>query len=316
MQSTSTIVYFKQGLGNLILLTPTLQALAQMDESKKIDICLSSEWNDYRRNAFDEYISVMPFVQNIINFPAQQFTKKYTVWFYTAHSEHSEALDVFRSHDTINLSIPDWKASMSHEAVWYFEHVLAMGYDKLMPGMYVPVKQTEKTPILPNNKLKIGLCNGTFCNMMKGAKQWPYFKELAETLKNYYECNIITIGTGDELQDVKSDFNFVDKLSFLDSANIINQLDLFIVNDTANMHVGDALQVNMIVLFGGSFISKNAPLSSTACVVRKNLDCQPCQSTESFKNCEKNTCLTCLTISDVFSVCDKKLNWIINNEKY
>lgn len=306
MQSTSTntIVYFKQGLGNLVLLTPTLQALAQMDASGQVDICLSSEWNDCRRGAFEDYIKSMPFIQDIINFPTQNFTKKYRTWFYTQHSEHSAALDEFTSRGNNCLDIPDWRRSLKHEAVWYFEHAIAQGYSKKMPRLFAV--QAE-SPVFPMSKLNIGICNGTYCSTMMGAKQWPYFKELSEVLRRFYNCNIIKIGTGEELQDVVADYDFVNKLTFTQNIGVINQLSLFIVNDTANMHIGDALGINMLVIFGGSCISKNGPLSSRAIVLRRNLECQPCQFTEHFKTCEANLCQTELLVSDVLCECNRVL---------
>ena len=36
-----TIVYFKNGLGNFLMMTPAIQALASMEESGKVDVCLA-----------------------------------------------------------------------------------------------------------------------------------------------------------------------------------------------------------------------------------------------------------------------------------
>ena len=298
MKETKTIVYFKHGLGNLIMLTPAIQALASLDESKQIDICLSSHWEDARRPAFDDYLSKWDIVQDVINYPAMQFVKKYTTWFYTGHSEQSDALNVFMKKAKINPESPDWRGSSVHEVYWYMDIVRRLGYTGEIFNQYVPI--SEKSILTKKKKcLYIGICNGTYSNRMKAAKQWPYYDLLVETLQNYYGAKIIKIGYEDELKDIKCDLDYVNKLSFTENAKLISELDLLITTDTANMHVGDALNIPMVVLFGGTLISKNGAISKKAINVSIDLPCQPCQRTPSFYNCLHYDCINKLQVSDV-----------------
>jgi len=316
IMETKTIVYFKHGLGNLIMFSPALQALALADESKQIDICMSSFWEDPRRPAYDEYFKLCPFVQSVVNYPKEIFTKKYNTWFYTNHSEASEVLDVFRNKNTLNVPMPDWSTRSVHEIFWYMNIVDLHGYMRTYnnkgytPPQFVPV--TDE-PILDFKNIKIGICNGTFSHRMKNGKQWPYFNELVTLLKQYYDCTVIKIGYQDEMQDVKADVDYVDKLTFCQSAKVISQLDLLITNDTALMHVGDALNVPMIVIFGGTLISKNGAISSNAVNICAGLDCQPCQRTINFYNCPHYNCLLRLGVDMVMSEVRKKL--IVSTEK-
>lgn len=297
MKKTKTIVYFKHGLGNLIMLTPALQALASMDESKQIDICLSSHWQDSRRPAYDDFFAHWDMIQDVINYPDDQFEKKYKLWFYTGHSEHSKALDIFIEKCPIKAHTPDWRTRTIHEVYWYMDMVRELGYTGEMHKQFCPV--SEKSILKKSKRLTIGICNGTYSQRMKSAKQWKYYNALVETLQNYYGARVVKIGYQDELKDVNCDLDFVDKLSFTETAKLISELDLLITTDTANMHVGDALEIPMVVLFGGTLISKNGALSKNAINLSLNLPCQPCQRTPAFYNCLHYNCINQLTVGDV-----------------
>jgi ADP-heptose:LPS heptosyltransferase len=306
---TQTIIYFKHGLGNLIMMSPAIQMLANSDPSGKVDICLSSEWQDSRRPAYDDYFNKWDIIQDVINYPEVNFTKKYKLWFYTGHTEHSTALEVFRKNCKIQIAAPDWLNGI-HEVWWYISLLKEFDVKSTIFPQYVPL--TETKDIINSSKSGkpvIGLCNGTFSGKMKPAKQWPYFKELNDLLKNYYpKCTTIKVGYEDELADVKTDMNFVNKLSFTESAAVLNKLDLFITTDTALMHVADALNVNTVALFGGSLISKNGMLSKNGVNITAGLNCQPCQKTHNFYYCEHYDCMSKLELGTVMNEVRRKLN--------
>ncbi len=302
---TSTIIYFKHGLGNLIMMSPAIISLASMDKSGMVDIWLSSDWNDSRRSAFDDYFDKWDIIQDVINYPDSDFVKKYKRWFYTGHAEHSDAFNVFRKKCKISIEAPNWRMNGTHEVYWYMDSVYNLGYKGNVPNQYVPVSDK---PVLKSRRPLIGLCNGTYSQRMKTAKQWAYFNELVETLRGYYNPTIVKIGYQEELKDVKCDIDYVNKLSITETAFVISQLDLLITTDTANMHIGDAFGIPMVVIFGGTLISKNGPLGKNAECVALGLDCQPCQRTHSFYNCEHYKCINELKVGDVMAAVRRRLS--------
>ena len=287
------------------MMTPAIQSLALMDESGQVDICMSSFWEDARRPAYDDFFDKWCIVQDVINYPKQQLQKKYKRYFYTGHSEHSEALDIFVKKCPVKAETPDWTNKNTHEIFYYMNIVAKMGYKGHVPDQFVPL---AGKPILQNGKtLKIGICNGTYSIKMKSAKQWPYFNKLIPLLKSNYNCKIIKIGYKDELEGVKTDINFVDKLSFTETAKVISQLDLLITTDTSLMHVGDALGVSMVTIFGGSLISKNGAISKNAENLALGLSCQPCQRTYNFYNCPHYNCINKLGVGDVMAAVRRRV---------
>lgn len=306
MDETKTIVYFKHGLGNLVMYTPAIQALASMDKSGKADMCLDSDWMDVRKKSMVEYLNKCNFVDRIIEYPEEEFTKKYNRWFYTGHAEHSKAIEVFKGKCKLHAQCPEWQNYRKHEIFFYMDIVYKMGYKGSIPKQYVPL--IDEKQLTKSKKLKIGICNGAHSRRMQLNKKWEIYQEFVNTIKQYYDCNVYKIGFGDELEDITGCVDKVNKLSFLQTAKLISELDLLVTTDTANMHIGDALEVPMVVLFGGTLVSKNGPINGKSEIVRADLQCQPCQKSWNFYNCENNyMCMSEITVGDVMAKVRKVL---------
>ena len=301
--TTKTIIYFENGLGNFILMTPAIQALASMDSTGKVDICLSSDWNDSRKPALIDICNSWDIIEDIIEFPKQNFKKKYDSWYYSLHTERSDAFKIFQVHNPkCGLSV-HWGKTMMHEVEYYFEGVRRMGYKGPILSQYMPT--SNKPTLAPSERPTVAICNGSF-GKLKSCKQWPHFDKLVHTLKAVYNTRIIKIGYGHELEKVCGDIDYVGKLSITETAAVLKQVDLFITVDTGNMHIADALGVPTLAIFGGSLLSKNGPLSSACRIIKSGLPCQPCQCTSGlFDKCENPKCLSELYAGDVMSYINK-----------
>lgn len=286
------IAYHKNGIGNLIMYTPALQAMSRM--YGKIDVCIPDkyDWQDSRRQPCVDIMEACPFVARVISEPAGNYEK----WFYTEHTEYGRVFDIFKDHQKRLMTSPDWIRLGFHEIEYYMKHARAMGYEGETPKQYCPVKEFETGF---DKKLKIGLCNGYFKVDMWDKKAYPHFSELSYYLRKWFECDIVKVGTAGELDGVDADHDFTGKLGILETAYVISKLDLFITTDTGNMHIADALGVPMIVLFGGTLPSKNKPLDKRAQVLTAGLPCQPCQGNSNFHKCKNYDCMKKLYIGDV-----------------
>lgn len=139
-----TAVYFKHGIGNLVMMTPAIRALASMDADRKVDVFMSAGWQDARRPAFDAFFAACDFVGRVVNYPTDKFdASKYTRWFYTGHSEASDALDLFRSKNPLTEGLPDWHASHIHEIDYYMQLARKLGYTGETPHQYAPVQDRK-----------------------------------------------------------------------------------------------------------------------------------------------------------------------------
>ena len=117
-------------------------------------------------------------------------------------------------------------------------------------------------------------------------KRWPkeYFKEIIQMLseRNY---GIILIGSSDEIElckELQPKENYLDysgKLSVLDSAAVIKQCDLMVTNDSGAMHIANAVETDVIAIFGPTVEEIGYfPFRENDFVFQNNLECRPCSS--------------------------------------
>jgi ADP-heptose:LPS heptosyltransferase len=295
---TQTVSYFKSGIGNLIVATPALQALASMDPSGKIDVCLAKEWKDSRIPAIRDLLGAFPFVNQIVEYPGQM-NGGYSTHFIPLQCEFSAAGRYIQSRTKFNrVRWPgeNWPTTKRHEIDANMRIVRALGYAGTTPPLHVPVAEG---PVLDLPRPIIGLCNSAFKSSMWAKKHWPYFARLADTLKGWFGGSVVGVGGSGELTGVRLDADFCGKVRFTETAKVISQVDLFISTDTGCMHAADALGVPLIALFGATLTSKNGPVSPNAVTLKSRLSCAPCQYTGLFHTCTAYLCMHAITVGDV-----------------
>ena len=309
---TVVAVYFQNGLGNFICLTPAIQALAELYQSK-VDVILDKEWNDSRTDGIKEFCEHWPIIDNVVIFQDGFKKEKYKIMFYSRHGEASETFEYFRIHSTMEPKHVNWRAEKLHEVDYYMNEVRELGYmgqtpkQYCIPGTFAGTSCT--TDILrPNEYLRIGICNGFFSGSAKWKwerKGWPYFEELVELIQDYYSgrLTLFLFGKGEVEKEWaekvvgkrKNVVSFVDKLDLCATIQIMRRMHLFITTDTGLMHVADALGKSTIALFGPTLLSKNAPLGDTTRVLRSTINCSPCQQSPYFNTCKEWRCMAGLT---------------------
>ena len=296
------IVYFKSGLGNLIQATPAMQAMATLDPSGKVDVCLDSGWtHDSRIKSVEEILAACPFVDRVVRHPAQPHGA-YRYGFVPVQCETSKAGNVvLRKMRAVGWPNENWPTTGAHEVDVNMRLVSkATGYRGPIPQKFCPV--FEDGPDLSGMpRPLIGICNGAFGTTVWEKKRWPYFKVLARLLKRYYGGAVVGVGAKGELKDVPMDRDFGGELSITRSARAIQQFDLLITTDTCCMHIGDALGIRVLALFGPTLMSKNAPRSPRARMMRAAVACAPCQYTDLFFGCNSYTCMEQLTPAAVMT---------------
>ena len=146
-------------------------------------------------------------------------------------------------------------------------------------------------------------------------KRWPrsYFADLSDSLAKDFKAAIIFIGTEAQksiIEEVRAkmnqdSFNFCGKTSIKELGALMQNLKLFISNDSGPAHLAVSLGVNTMVIFGPTSAEATAPRGRAVKVVRKNVDCQiPCYKLD----CQDNVCLKGLSVDEVYSQAKNILN--------
>jgi len=298
------VAYFQNGIGNFVLAMPSLMALASMTESGKIDVCLNNGWVDYRRKEIEEILVAWRDVVNrVIDYPEDEFDiDEYDLYFWSPFGEKDNELsNIFMEKlRDIKLYRPNWRDMRVHETDYYMQIVRAQGFRGKTPVVRFPLADS---PVLDLKRPIIGICNGYYrLTGYWSKKGWPYYEKLCEVMKLYFDGSVVAVGAEGEINE--NDYlseNYCGRLTILETAKVLSQLDLLVTNDTGLMHIANVLGVPMVALFGPTLVSKNKPRGEKSIVLMGNSECVGCYYTEKFETCEDNVCMKSISVGDVMA---------------
>jgi len=147
-------------------------------------------------------------------------------------------------------------------------------------------------------------------------KRWEKqgYKQLIEKLIREYRARIIMVGDEQDkllIDEISSQLkpaplNACGKTSIGELAFLLTKCKLLVSNDSAPMHLAWAVNTPVVSIFGPSDCRKYAPGGRQDIVIRKKLDCSPCE--ESL--CPKGTreCMKLINPDEVFAACKKILD--------
>jgi ADP-heptose:LPS heptosyltransferase len=281
--------YFKNGIGNLIMMIPALKAYKEFFAPTKLHIFIdknvdeATNWPISRKEAIIDILKHLSFIDEIIEWPDQKIDpNSYKQWYATPHGEQGPARDLFRGYgafDDVNLQ--DWFYRKEHEVEHYLLTLLdRFGWVGEIPQMEFPI--ADKPELKKNGTIHIALSNSHFPSDVWQKRRWPYYPALARILKYYYGAEIHCIGgEGDEWWiSEMPDFiiNHIGRLSFRETGKLLSQCDLLVTIDTSALHIASALKIPTLALFGPSSSAKNGPWrNKKSRVLKADISCAGCR---------------------------------------
>lgn len=178
----------------------------------------------------------------------------------------------------------------------------------LLPG---EIEQEEVKLLLRRRGLDrgrplIGLAPGSINSM---AKRWPAerFAALADRLATEQGAEVVLLGGTPEksvLDRVASlcqskVHNLVGEISLSQSIALIQRLSALVSNDSGAMHIGAALNVPTLAIFGPTEWDVTYPFSKRAKILRhEGIDCAPCM----LRECPiDHRCMTSISVDDAMA---------------
>lgn len=168
--------------------------------------------------------------------------------------------------------------------------------------------------IKTNNSIKIGIAPGSVRETKKWRKE--SFVKLIDLLdSSKYE--IYLFGSSNEYlltEAIKSNSkniritNFAGKLNLLQSAALIDKMDLMLTNDSAPLHISNAMKTDVFAFFGPTVKEFGFfPFRSNDYVFEVDLDCRPC-GLHGGKKCplKHHNCMKFILPEEVMGKIEKK----------
>ena len=138
-------------------------------------------------------------------------------------------------------------------------------------------------------------------------KRWPVenFAALSDRLIKELNCGIFFAGAKADMPVVdrainnmkEKAYNFCARTNIKELAALIQNVDLFISNDSGPAHLSASLGINTLVLFGPTSSELSTPRGVAVEILKKSIGCEvPCYNI----NCQDNFCMKSITVEDVF----------------
>ena len=290
-------------LGDVILATPVIKAIKQTFPGAEVHTLtipgtsMIFQYNPYvtRRLVFDKkkpFKKLTEFLKLISILRANQYEIAFSI-----QSSMTSALLMYFSRIPLRvgferqklLTIPISEKRGLHTRERYLRLISPFSRKSFnsQTQIFWSTKEEQKvTAILrqfqPSNTMLLGIAPGS----VWFTKRWPqdYFVSLLKMLANE-NISIFLIGGPDDRQLCQKiinqaqtpTINLAGELNILESAAFISKLDLMVTNDSAPLHLANAVKTDVIAIFGPTVKEFGFyPFRENDSVLEINLDCRPC----------------------------------------
>lgn len=210
------------------------------------------------------------------------------------------------------LRIPSSIRHMSQRHLFRLRGIPGIDASKRAPRscLYISSRDREYVSGLLGNKAP---GQGKLFVIAAGArsqiKRWPRerFAGLAGMLGKEYGARIVLIGDEDDAETSRyiaavAAYPLLDltgKTTLSQAAALLEQADLLVTNDSANLHIASYLGTPVVAVFGPTDDEAYGPWSSRSRVAKKEIFCRPCRKAQ----CRFATlaCMTAVTVQDVLA---------------
>lgn len=339
------LIYADMGIGNMILFTPTLQAIRNQFPKAKITILVG-------KSGCDQVVECSALVDEVLRIKYSLFEvlmlakvvrkKKFDLLISTflAGSKYLTFLTIF-SRIPIragHCQSEDWSSPL--DFLYNIKVKMNAGTHEVERHLCIAeCLECQKTdfPIMLKVSHEdhefaesffaehfsvgtkvLGISSGT--SLAQNWKQWD-IKKIAEVCDRSVEefgAGILLFGSSDLLPEqdlllkyMRHDFvSCVGKTTLRQAVALIAKCDLMLASDTGLMHVGNAVGTFTLGVFGPTDYHRTGPWGEGNAIVRKEVSCSPCYtmadlSASSAIQCPHRDCLNNISSLDVISVIER-----------
>lgn len=292
-------------IGDAILTSPLIRALRHHFPDAQIDLVANpGTVSIFRQNPSVDHVYPLikkPFIRKTLHF--------FTLLWRLRREKYDCALSVQRHMTSSNLMFfagiprrighkrqklltdPIDHGGLMHRTEFYLSLMKAFTTEKFarQTELFWPEKEEKAAheriaPLREQQRFLLGIAPGSVWY----TKRWPkeYFIELIDLLSSANVQIVLIGGPGevilcDEIeQEVrnKNVLNSAGRYSITGSAAIIDKLDLMLVNDSAPLHIANAVQTDVVAIFGPTVKRYGFyPFRKNDTMLELDLPCRPCR---------------------------------------
>lgn len=314
------------GIGDAVLLIPTIKALMHMYPGCKIDILAE------RRNAsvFHLVIGIRTvYLYDTLSGLSSSLCNRYDVVIDTEQWYRLSAVvaRLFRAPAKIGFGTNERRRMFTHAIQYEMDACESDNFQALLKPLGVD-SQWDRSSValdLPANSVSnvsqflLPFCSASFVVIFPGAsipeKRWGIerFSYVAKRLSEY-GYKVVVVGGKEDLTDgdeIVGDavLNLAGMTTLPETAAIIARSRLLISGDSGVLHIAAGLNIPTVSIFGPSSASKWAPQGERHIVINHHMPCSPCSKFGTIPPCPNNArCISGITTDEVMEAVVRSLS--------
>lgn len=197
----------------------------------------------------------------------------------------------------VAIPLPDWEEALQkREELDFATHFSLSGENHEWASNYIKTQELGDKPIL-------ALHPGSMAS--NRFRRWPvkYFATLINFIKQDFDLNLVVIAGPDEEEEGRylskiEGVQVLERSSLGNVAAFISRCQAFVNTDSGLGHIASCFQIPSLTIFGPGDENQTAPFSPKSELVRLEIDCAPCVRNKK-RNC-KTECLLGLSPQMVY----------------
>jgi len=290
-------------IGDVVLTTPVVSALKARFPEVKLDVMVGEAGRDIFEGD--------PAINNILTYPAgsgliQRI--KFGLWLKT----QGYGLVINLRHGI--KTAPKEIAHMRDRHLWKLQQkVSGISTEKALPHIWIDKSSYENATslLLQNSIREEDLVIAIAAGAKSHTKRWRMegFTQVCHRLSEEFSVKVVLVGDNEDKkisdlimqQEGPKPIDLTGKTTIKELAAVLSRSALLISNDSASMHIAWAVGVPVVALFGPTDANKYGPLGPKDIVIRKALDCAPCEAALCKIDVHDMECMKQITADEVLN---------------
>lgn len=308
-QVNRILVITLSNVGDIILTTPVIKTLEKEFPKARIDVMVGPRGKDI----FEKDPRIFKLILYDKHMP---MTEKRRLQLKLKKLRYDMVVDIRNTVFGLLIgpkfrtaTIQHFPASLSHSIERHLHKLRSLGIENAEKKSYIYIPEEDEDHVL--RLLKECGVDKPYVVLNPGAKshlkRWTQegFAEVADRIMDECGTPVVLVGLKED-EDVIGSItkkmknkpcNLVNRLNIRQLASLLKHSKLLITNDSAPLHLGCAVGVKVLALFGPTDPNKYGPTGEFDIYINKKLSCAPCESAVCSYNYE---CMKLITPEAVF----------------
>ena len=308
-QVSRILIITLSNVGDIILTTPVIKALAKELPKARIDVMVGPQGK--------EIFEKDPRIFKVIIYDKHlAIGEKRRLQLKLKKLRYDLVVDIRNTVFPLLIgpkyrtaTIQKFPRALMHSKERHLYRLKSVGIDNLGELPYIHITKEDEAHV--EKLLKERGVTDPIVVINAGAKshlkRWTTvgFAEVADRLITDCKANVVFIGLKEDEAIVNEimakmkhkPHNLIDKTNIRQLAGLLKRSKLLITNDSAPLHLGSAVGAKVVALFGPTDPRKYGPTGEFDVVVRERLSCAPCEKAECTRNYE---CMRSISPDAVF----------------